>query len=150
MPCAAVGLGGVTGREGLVGTLANHANMSSYVPVLLMAATAFGIAVLVVCAPAMLGPRSPSRLKRSPYECGLPPLEGVRHRFPVRFYTVAVLFMLFDVELIFLYPWAAWFTNIPPHMSGLRLLGFIEMAVFMGLLAVGYLYVWRRGGLDWE
>ena len=84
-----------------------------------------------------------SRVNLSPYECGIPPVESARKRISVRFYVVAMLFILFDIEAAFLYPWAVLFRR-------LGLFGFAEMLTFLGVLVVGYIYCWRRGGLQWE
>jgi NADH-quinone oxidoreductase subunit A len=122
--------------------------MQAYIPVLLMGATAIVIAIVVSQAPSLLGPKRPGKTKLAAYECGMEPVEGVRHRMPVQFYTVAVLFMLFDVELVFLYPWAAWFRS--ETVRAVRLYGLAAMGVFFAALVVGYLYELWRGGLDWE
>lgn len=128
--------------------MSNYASMQAYIPVLLMGATAIAIACLVSLAPSLLGPRRPRALKQDAYECGMPQGEGVDHRLPIHFYTVAVLFMIFDVELVFLYPWAAWFGS--QVSREVRLYGFAAMAVFFLALVVGYLYELWRGGLEWE
>lgn len=117
-----------------------------------MGALALVIALVVAYLPGILGPKRPSRLKRSPYECGLPPLEGLGHRLPVRYSIVAILFLLFDVELIFLFPWAAWWGSLGPGGTNqaLRVLGFAEAGIFLAFLTIGYIYIWRRGGLEWD
>ena len=106
----------------------------------------FGIAALVVAvllgAGALLRPRRPSLIKEEPFECGNPPSGPAWRRFDVKFYLTAILFIVFDVEVVFLYPWAVMFRP-------LGLFGFVEMAVFVLVLAVGFLYVWRKGALDW-
>lgn len=90
-----------------------------------------------------LGPRRPSKIKSMPYECGIDPVGDARIRFSVKFYIIAMLFILFDIEAIFMYPWAVMFKQ-------LRLFGLFEMLVFLGLLIGGYIYLWRRGALEWE
>lgn len=122
--------------------------MQAYLPILLMGATAIAIACLVSVAPSLLGPKRPGLLKREPYECGMAPSEDVAHRLPVHFYAVAVLFMIFDVELVFLYPWAAWFRG--ESEPTLRWYAFGAMGVFFLALVVGYVYEVYRGGLEWE
>ena len=106
----------------------------------------FGIAALVVVvllgAGAFLRPRRPSPIKQEAFECGNPSSGPAWRRFPVKFYLTAILFIVFDVEVVFLYPWAVIFRP-------LGLFGFVEMAVFVLVLAVGFLYVWRKGALDW-
>jgi NADH-quinone oxidoreductase subunit A len=110
----------------------------------------YGLLVLLTGAallglPSLLAPRStvPQPVKESPYECGVPLLAGARQRFSVKFYLVAILFVLFDIEAVFLIPWAVIYRS-------LGLPGLAEMFVFLGLLIVGFVYAWRRGGLDWE
>jgi NADH-quinone oxidoreductase subunit A len=100
---------------------------------------AFGM----IAASQILGYRRESRTRLSPYECGVPLLDSARHRASIRFYVVAMLFILFDIEAAFLYPWAVLFREM-------GLFGFAEMLVFLGVLVVGYVYCWRRGGLEWE
>lgn len=90
-----------------------------------------------------LGPRRPSKIKNMPYECGIDPVGDARLRFSVKYYIIAMLFILFDIEAIFLYPWAVMFKQ-------LRLFAVFEMLVFLGLLVGGYIYLWRRGALEWE
>ncbi len=117
--------------------------LSDYLPVLLLLgiATAFGVLSLVVSA--LLRPHRPTPAKSAPYECGIEPMRLPKgERFPVRFYIVAMLFIIFDIETIFLFPWAVTFRQ-------LGLFGLIEMTVFIALVFVAYVYVWKSGGLDW-
>ena len=106
----------------------------------------FGIAALVVAvllgAGALLRPRRRSPIKEEPFECGNPSSGTAWRRFDVKFYLTAILFIVFDVEVVFLYPWAVTFRP-------LGLFGFVEMAIFVLVLAVGFVYVWRKGALDW-
>ena len=99
--------------------------------------------VALLGASRFLGPRSRTVAKESTYECGVPLLGGSRDRFSVRFYLVAILFVLFDIETIFLVPWAVMYRQ-------LGVFGLVEMLVFMALLLLGFVYAWRRGGLDWD
>jgi NADH-quinone oxidoreductase subunit A len=119
--------------------------LSSYLPLAFYAALVAGTGAFLLAAPRLLGPsrRSPQPVKESPYECGMAPVGETRQRFSVKFYLVAILFVLFDIETVFLIPWAVL------HRS-LGLYGLIEVFVFLGLLVVGFLYAWRRGGLDWD
>jgi NADH-quinone oxidoreductase subunit A len=114
-----------------------------YVPIglQLVAAALLGAAILGLST--LVGNPRTSRTDLSPYECGVDPLEPSGKRYTVRFYMVAMLFILFDIEAAFLYPWATVFRDL-----GMR--GFLEMAVFIGVLLVGFLYCWRRGALDWD
>jgi NADH-quinone oxidoreductase subunit A len=118
--------------------------LSDYLPIAVLAALAivFGVASLGVSA--LLRPHRPTRAKLAPYECGIEPARlPAGERFPVKFYVVAMLFIIFDIETIFLFPWAVGFRR-------LGLFGLAEMVVFIGLVFVAYVYVWKRGGLDWR
>jgi NADH-quinone oxidoreductase subunit A len=95
----------------------------------------------------LIGPRRDTAEKLSPYECGVPPVGDAREKFPMRYYVIGMLFILFDVEIIFLYPWAVIYKNLNEHFG---LLALAEMAIFVLVLLVGYLYVWRKGALEWE
>jgi NADH-quinone oxidoreductase subunit A len=117
--------------------------MIDYVPIGLQLAAAAILAVVMLGVSTLLGRASGSRTDLSPYECGVDPLEPSGKRYNVRFYMVGMLFILFDIEAAFLYPWATVFRDL-----GLR--AFFEMAVFIGVLIVGFLYCWRRGALDWD
>jgi NADH-quinone oxidoreductase subunit A len=117
--------------------------MLGYEAVLLLLAIAGTIAIVFVGLSRFLGPRNANERKTSPYECGVPPVGTARERFPVRFYLVAMLFILFDIEVVFLYPWARLFRE-------LGVVGFVEMALFVLVLLVGLIYAWRKGALEWE
>jgi NADH-quinone oxidoreductase subunit A len=108
----------------------------------LLLVLATGFAVLSILASRLLGPRRPTPAKLAPYECGIVPERVPRERFPVKFYVIAMLFIVFDIETIFLFPWAVTFRQ-------LGLFGLVEMAIFIGLVFVAYVYVWQRGGLEW-
>ena len=108
---------------------------------LLVVAGAFGCAVVFLSS--VLGPKRPSKVKNMPYECGIDPVGDARLRFSVKFYVIAMLFILFDIEAIFLFPWAVMFQQ-------LKLFGLIEMFAFLGFLLIGYVYLWRRGALEWD
>ncbi len=113
-----------------------------YLPLLLHFVIAFGIASAIVVLSWLIGQHKPTRAKLSPYECGVPPVGDARQRFSVKFYLVAMLFILFDVEAVFLYPWAI-------ILRDLRMFGFWEMIVYIGIVLVGLFYVWKKGVLDW-
>jgi NADH-quinone oxidoreductase subunit A len=104
-------------------------------------AGAFTAANVVLAS--VLGPKKPSRVKSEPFECGLPPLSVPTGRLSVKFYLIAILFIVFDVELVFLYPWAV-------SYRGLGVLGLTEMVIFLGVLMVGFFYAWDNGALDWQ
>ena len=114
-----------------------------YVPIAILLVFSIGLAVIAVVLGHLFGPRRPTKRKSSPYESGMTPFGPGTRRMPVRFYLVAVLFILFDIEVIFLYPWAVTFRQ-------LGLFGFIEMLVFVGILFIGYVYAWKKGALEWE
>jgi len=114
----------------------------SYLPILVLALLAAGFALATLLLSSVLGPRRPSQDKLSPYECGIDPVGSAREKFSVKFYVVAMLFIIFDIEIVFLYPWAV-------ILSSLKLFGLIEMIFFLGILLIGLLYVWKKGGLEW-
>lgn len=113
-----------------------------YLPILILILLAAVFAVIALGVPALLGPRRATKTRLEPYESGMLPYTDARRRFPVQYYVVAVLFILFDVEVIFLYPWAV-------ILRQLKLFGLIEMGVFLLILLVGYVYVWKKGALEW-
>ncbi len=117
--------------------------MLGYGAVLVLVALGGTIAVVFVGLSRYLGPRNANAAKLTTYECGVEPVKTARERFPVRFYLVAMLFIVFDIEAVFLYPWALLFRE-------LGLFGLIEMAVFLMVLVVGLIYAWRKGALEWE
>ena len=97
----------------------------------------------------IVAPHRPDAEKLSPFECGFEPFEDARMKFDVRYYLIAIIFILFDLEIAFLFPWASIFQEIV-NTPSIKLFGFIEMFVFMGILVVGYVYAWVKGALDWE
>jgi NADH-quinone oxidoreductase subunit A len=115
----------------------------SYVPIGLQLVAALGLALVILGLSTLLGQPRRSRTDLSPYECGLPLFETADKRYTVRFYMVAMLFILFDIETAFLYPWATVFRDL-----GMR--GFLSMALFVSVLLVGLIYCWRRGALEWD
>ena len=121
-----------------------------YVSFLLYAVFVVTNAVLIIGASHLLAPRRPTPSKLAPYESGMPPLGDAHERFSVKFYLVAMLFIVFDIETVFLIPWAAIY--FPGRDGGGPGMGFLlaEMLVFLGVLAVGYVYVWKRGAFDWN
>lgn len=113
-----------------------------YLPLLIQFALASGFAGAVVFLSWLIGYRRPTRAKMEPYECGMTPVGDARERFSVKFYLVAMLFILFDVEAVFLYPWAV-------ILRRLKMFGFYEMLVYIVIVLVGFFYVWKKGALDW-
>jgi NADH-quinone oxidoreductase subunit A len=114
-----------------------------YLPILILAILATLFAGANIVLSLFLGPRQPNPEKLSPYECGIVPVGTARERFSVKFYLVAMFFIIFDMEIVFLYPWAVVFKQ-------LKLFGLIEMGVFLLILLVGYFYIWKKGGLEWD
>lgn len=117
--------------------------LRGYVPIVILFALSVVNAVMMVGMSHMLNPYRPTPAKQQPYESGVEPLGDTRHRFSVKFFIVAILFILFDIETIFLIPWAVRFRQ-------LGLFGLVEGMVFIGVLAVGLIYVWKKGALTWD
>jgi NADH-quinone oxidoreductase subunit A len=118
-------------------------DLHSYFPLAVVFLVAGLLAAALVLLASVLGPKRPSAVKSSPYECGSEPVGDARDRFGVKFYMVALLFIVFDVEVVFLYPWAVLFTEL--GWGGLW-----AMTIFVATLAVGLFYVWKKGALEWE
>ena len=116
--------------------------MHGWFPILIMIAFATGFAAFNIVLSRLVGPRRPTAEKLAAYECGMPPVGDARDRHPVKFYLVAMVFLLFDIEVAFLYPWAL-------AIRQLRWTGFIQLVVFFAILLAGYIYIWRKGVLDW-
>jgi NADH-quinone oxidoreductase subunit A len=114
-----------------------------YLPVAVLMSVATVLACLMVALGHLIGPRRDTDRKLMPYESGMVPIGTAVRRMPIRFYLVAVLFILFDIEVVFFLPWAV-------VLRSMGIFGLIEMLVFMGILLIGYVYVWKRGALDWE
>ncbi|MBI2939940.1 MAG: NADH-quinone oxidoreductase subunit A [Chloroflexi bacterium] len=116
---------------------------TAYLPLLVLQALAVGFTALILAVSFLLGPRRPESHRMVPYESGIRPVQDARRRFPVKFTLVAMLFIVFDVEAVFFYPWAVTYRQ-------LKLFGLIEMLIFVAILLVGYVYIWKRGALEWE
>jgi NADH-quinone oxidoreductase subunit A len=117
--------------------------LMEYLPIFIFFIVAVGFAVVTLFLSAIFGKRKITPQKMIPYECGMDPIGEARKRFSVRFYIVAMLFIVFDIEAVFLYPWAVIFRD-------LKVFGLAEMGVFIGILLVGFVYVWKKGALEWE
>jgi NADH-quinone oxidoreductase subunit A len=117
--------------------------LGAYLPILVLViiAVCFGMGSLIFST--LIGQKKPSTVKLAPYECGCEPVGSARERFSVKFYLIAMLFILFDIEAVFLYPWSVIFKR-------LGMFGLVEMGVFIAILFVGYVYVWKKGALEWE
>ena len=117
--------------------------MSEYVGIIVAILVAFGFAAVNVGLASVLGPSKPSPVKSAPFECGQDPISLPSGRLAIKFYLTAILFIVFDVELVFLYPWAVVYNT-------LGTVGLIEMGLFLGILMVGFFYAWDNGALDWQ
>ena len=120
---------------------------ANYLPLLIHFILAGALATALVTLSWLIGYRRPTRAKMSPYECGMTPIGDARSRFSVKFYMVAMLFILFDVEAVFLYPWAIILKDL--KRMGQGLFGLSEMFVYIGIVLVGFWYIWKKGALDW-
>ncbi len=118
-------------------------NMIPYIAIGVLLLFSTGLALIIVLLGAVLGPSKPTARKLQPYESGMVAVGEAMQRLPIRFYLIATLFILFDIEVIFLYPWAL-------VMRQLAVFGLIEMAVFLLILIVGYVYIWQKGALEWD
>jgi NADH-quinone oxidoreductase subunit A len=116
--------------------------MQGWLSILIMLTLGVGFALISVLLSGLLGPRKPSLEKSAPYECGMPAVGDARERQSVKFYLVAMIFLLFDIEVAFLYPWAM-------ALRDLGWPGFVQVVLFIAILLAGYVYVWRKGALDW-
>jgi NADH-quinone oxidoreductase subunit A len=117
--------------------------LKEYAPIIILLVLSTGLAILVVVLGHLFGPRRPTARKAAPYESGMRPFGPGTRRMPVHFYLVAVLFILFDIEVVFFLPWAVVFQQ-------LGLFGLVEMLIFIAILLVGYIYAWKVGALEWE
>jgi len=120
-----------------------------YLPILLMFIVAGGFAVGNVLLSQLVGQRKRTKTKLMPYECGKDPVGSARERFSVKFYLIAMIFILFDIEVIFLVPWAAVFKSLAGQGDAMRWFVYVEMMIFVGLLFVGYIYIVKKGAFDW-
>ena len=118
-------------------------NLDQYLPVLLFILVGAGVGVGPLVIGKILGPSRPNPEKLSPYECGFEAFEDARMKFDVRYYLVAILFILFDLEIAFLFPWAV-------SLDAIGFFGFLAMMIFLAILVVGFVYEWMKGALDWE
>ena len=118
-------------------------DISQYLPVLLFILVGTAVGIVPQFLGYILGPNNPNQAKNSPYECGFEAFEDARMKFDVRYYLVAILFILFDLEIAFLFPWAA-------ALKEVGVVGFWAVIVFLGILVVGFVYEWKKGALDWE
>jgi NADH-quinone oxidoreductase subunit A len=117
--------------------------LDNYLPIMIFIAIGIAIGVLPILAGFLLAPHKPDSEKLSPYECGFEAFEDSRMRFDVRYYLVAILFIIFDLEIAFLFPWAV-------VLDSIGLFGFVAMMIFLAILVIGFIYEWKKGALEWE
>lgn len=117
--------------------------LEQYFPILMFIGIALGLGVVMISLGMLIGEREPYDAKDSPFECGFEAFEDSRMKFDVRFYLVAILFIIFDLEIAFLFPWAV-------VLDQIGLFGLVSMAIFLGILIVGFIYEWNKGALEWE
>lgn len=117
--------------------------LAEYLPVLVFLSVGFAMAIFMLILGSLLSPRRPGEAKDSPFECGFEAFGDARMKFDVRYYLVAILFIIFDLEIAFLFPWAV-------VLDKIGLFGLISMGVFLGILIIGFIYEWKKGALEWE
>jgi NADH-quinone oxidoreductase subunit A len=118
-------------------------SLEQYLPILLFILVGLGVGVAPQAIGFLLGPNRPDEAKNSPYECGFEAFEDARMKFDVRYYLIAILFILFDLEIAFLFPWAL-------SLKEIGFIGFIDMMIFLAILVAGFVYMWVKGAIDWE
>jgi NADH-quinone oxidoreductase subunit A len=118
-------------------------NISSYWPVIVFLAIAIGLSIVMIVIPYIVAVNKPDKDKLSAYECGFDPFGDARGSFDIRFYLVAILFIIFDLEVAFLFPWAI-------SLGKIGIFGFWSMMIFLGILTIGFIYEWKKGALEWE
>ncbi len=117
--------------------------LENYLPVLIFLGVGVGFGLMLIVLGFLMGPSKPDSEKLSPYECGFEAFEDTRMRFDVRYYLVAILFIIFDLEIAFLFPWAV-------VLQDIGLFGYLGMMMFLGILVIGFIYEWKKGALEWE
>ena len=117
--------------------------LQNYVPILIFIAIAVGLGAVILFLGRVLAPHRPDTEKNSPYECGFEPFEDARMKFDVRYYLIAILFIIFDLEIAFLVPWAV-------ALNEIGLFGFVQMMIFLAVFVVVFIYAWKKGALEWE
>jgi NADH-quinone oxidoreductase subunit A len=117
--------------------------LENYVPILILLILVAGFAGFTILLSSFLGPTKKTKTKLNPYECGLDPVGTARSRFSIKFYVIAMIFIVFDIEALFLYPWAVIYRE-------LGVFGLVEMGIFVLILLLGFIYIWKKGALEWE
>lgn len=123
--------------------MASEELLINYLPILVFLVIAAGMSIVMVALSLLVGKRNPDANKLSAYECGFDAFTDARSKFDVRFYLVAILFIIFDLEIAFLFPWAI-------SLGEIGIFGFVSMMIFLGILTIGFIYEWNKGALDWE
>ncbi|MBL4589199.1 MAG: NADH-quinone oxidoreductase subunit A [Alphaproteobacteria bacterium] len=123
--------------------MASNEFLLEYLPIIIFLMIAGGMAFAMIIASLIVSKRNPDSEKNAPYECGFDAFDDARSKFDVRFYLVAILFIIFDLEIAFLFPWAV-------TLGKIGLIGFWSMVAFLGILTIGFIYEWKKGALDWE
>lgn len=123
--------------------MASEELLVNYLPILVFLIIAGGMSVAMIVLSLLVGKQNPDANKLSAYECGFDAFDDARSKFDVRFYLVAILFIIFDLEIAFLFPWAI-------SLGSIGIFGFVSMVIFLGVLTVGFIYEWNKGALDWE
>jgi NADH-quinone oxidoreductase subunit A len=139
VPGRSPGFGSARGRKGA----SMNAFLLEYLPILLFIGIAGGLSVVLILVPFVVAPSKPDPEKLSAYECGFPAFDDARMKFDVRFYLVSILFIIFDLEVAFLFPWAI-------SLKSIGAFGFWSMVMFLAVLTVGFIYEWKKGALEWE
>jgi NADH-quinone oxidoreductase subunit A len=125
--------------------------LEAHLPLLIVFVVASGLAGLILFLSSALGPKRPSPIKQAIFECGNPPTGDARERFNVKFYLVAILFLVFDIEAVFIYPWAVAFSQSTRGQGGVSpVVALVEMLAFVAVIVVGLAYAWRKGALEWN
>ena len=134
----------------LRGSKREHSMLIEYIPVLALLGAALGLALAFTLMSELLGPKRVSAIKQMPFECGNESVGNPKRRFSVKFYPLAVLFLLLDIEAVFLYPWAAIYHDLSRGEGMKMFFGFIEMGLFIALLGLALFYAWKKGALEWD
>lgn len=143
MISTALSFGVPSPADALATVLPGSYGLTGYAPIVIQLILALGLALVLVSLSWLIGQRRRNAVKTSPYECGIQPVGDAQHRFAVKFYLIAIIFILFDIEAVFLMPWAVVFRE-------LNLFGFFEMLVYVGIVLAGFYYIWTKGVIDWN
>ena len=140
---ATTAVAATTSTVGTGATMATANLLSGYFPIVIFMVVAFGLSAIIIIASRLIVKQKPYTAKNDPYECGFPAFAESRHQFDVRFYLVSILFIIFDLEVAFLFPWVV-------ALKSVGAAGFYAMMLFLAMLTIGFIYEWKKGALDWE